>query len=416
MRVEDVGLVEKFTRCVTLPSSVLLGQCLMKGRNIVPRHILKTTFVPWGVSKSSGLLELQNTAIEIAIDYEANKDMDNKGLRDQFDAVFKKLCTHAMKWYKRDVIRLNTSIDKAIVKAFVDEDSRRQTILEGGIMKQLEMQIASFNTSMSNAFNSWLEAVQRHINKTVEVWNSANSTAIKIKAQRGAGMVYDTASIAANAFSGLINPKAAASAASSAKELYKKIKSGMTGIETKRKNVQEELDLLVELCEKIQKYDEKSWIGWAKKKQIKMSSVTSNFRAAITEYELSVLSMASSEKKMGTEVRKLQKANKADGLKLEQKINELAELHAKLAEHTASLRNFRDTRKQLIKDYDLRSKSEALQKSAGKAIKSGAISLRKKIVGERQYVETMKRLDFQVTIDQVTDGIKSRKHCVHLQI
>lgn len=380
----------------------------------MPQRVLSRRFEPWGFAKNNNIVNLTATEIKISVEYDANTDQDNAALRKEIEAVFEKLCTLAMKWYKRDVLRLSAGLFTIVQKGFIDTS---KTIADGGIIPKLESRVARFNNDMRSAFDSWLEAVVRHINKVVETWDSRNYAAAKVKAKRGAGMAKDAASLSKNVAARSVNPLAAASALSSAKGFYERMKSAVQGIETKRQAVQTELDKVIKFCDEVLvNSDPNSWMPYLKKQRMKVSSVTGELRGAIGEYELSIISLASDEKKLGTELRKLKKANKTDALELDKKVARLEELHKELAAHTVQLRKFKGARKELIAKHDLKSVSEKASKAIAKDMKKRAIALRKAIFGERTYIEKIKRLEFHNEVVRVENSLMERRHAVRLKM
>lgn len=376
-------------------------------------HTLNRTFDAGFLSKKSKVLHVRPAMIRIDLDYDAGSDKDNKALRKYIDEAFVKLCLYADKWFARDVVRLLLEVDKILKSSFL---TNWTGIADASFKPKTEIAVAAFNVRMQKAFDSWLEGAVVRIDAIMTDWNSRNSAAATVKVKRAAGIGATLASLTLTAVTSPLNPTSAGSILSKVKTLGDQLYDAATGLETKRKNVADELKTLEDFCKVLGSSDEQTWTQWAKKKAMPLKSVTAPLRAAITEYEMSVIKLSSSEKKLGTELRKLEVENKKSQLELDEIVKSLNDLHEKVAENIAALRRFKDQRKTLIKDYDLKSVDEKMAKSIGKTLSSAAASVSKSVLGERDLIKSIKHGPFLVETRKLADGLKVREHAVRLTL
>ena len=383
-------------------------------------HMLTRTFSPLFMSGKSTLyrqdtrlLRISPVEISIALDFDDGSDKDNAALRKNMDEAFEKLCKYADKWYTRDVSKLITDMVKIIEGSLM---FRYSGLYDEGIVKTCAERVLKFNKAMDTAFSSWLEAVMRTVDAVMTKWNNVNNAARSVKAKRAAGVATDLASITWSAALIAVNPAGAVSILYTCKGLYDKAYSAAAGTQKKRANVLTQLQTVIDFCDVVDSGTEQTWGQWLKRKSMSVSSVTSGLTSAITDFEMSIITLESEEKKLGTAIRKLAAKNDADQLVLDAEVAKFDEMHAALQVWVKDLRNFKDQRKELIKTHNLKSMDEKAAKAIGKKLKGFAIGFRKKLMADAKALDSIEKIGFEAAYRKLEGGLKARTHAVRLKL
>jgi len=381
-------------------------------------HTLTRTFkAPVLSSKKDSVLFIEPAVISFDLDFDTGSDKDNMALRKTLDDSFDKLCRYALKWFSNDFSTLFVAITRAREKAQIAGGwGGLGVIIDPSWKVEAEKLVKKFNQRMQTAFKSWSKAVVVRVDKVMEEWNQRNKASASVKVKRVGEVASSLAGLVWGGATIVVNPTAAVSMLSKLNALKNQVYDAATGLETKRANVDKELTILIEFCAVLEKEDEQTWTQWAKKKAMSVSSITANLRTAISQYEMAVIHLASQEKKLGTEIRKLKANTDKEQLELDAEIARLEVLHKQVSDNVVRIRQARDSRKDLIKKYNLKSASEKMRKTLGKSVKAASVDMSKKMSIQQKFIQNVSDVNFEVSFDELTNGLKVRKHAIRLKL